>query len=174
MRDSGYERAANSWYVEPPWAVHALLEVEKFDGITHDPSCGAGNIPKVFRERGIYCTGSDIVDRGFGYVSNFLASNTSYTNIVCNPPFELTKEFIDHALWLGIGKVAILGRLAFLESQARREWWTQVPFARLWVSSRRISMPPGGTGVEAKGGTVAYGWFVFERTHEGPATIGWI
>ena len=66
MRASGYERAAADWYVEPAWIVHALLDVEDFPGLSWDPACGGGNIPKILRQRGMLAEGTDMVDRGFG------------------------------------------------------------------------------------------------------------
>jgi hypothetical protein len=65
-RRSGYLRVDKDFYVEPPWVVHLLLDVETFTGAVHDPCCGSGTIPSVCRERGLTATGSDIVDRGFG------------------------------------------------------------------------------------------------------------
>jgi hypothetical protein len=43
-RGSGYVRASDDFYREPRWAVDALLDVERFDGIVWDPACGSGNI----------------------------------------------------------------------------------------------------------------------------------
>ena len=51
----------------------------------------------------------------------------------------------------------------------------QRPLARVHVFSYRISMPPGGVpDIEAKGGSVAFAWFVWEHGHRGPATINWL
>jgi hypothetical protein len=43
----------------------------------------------------------------------------------------------------------------------------ETPLARVWVSSRRVSMPPGGTNIEAKGGSIAYAGFVWDHRHTG-------
>lgn len=93
--------------------------------------------------------------------------------VVSNPPYGVLEEFVIHAIKLAKWKVIVLARLAFLEGQRRREFFANNPLARVWVSRRRISMPPGGRGIEAKGGTAAYAWFVFEHGHRGPPTIGW-
>ena len=64
---SGYAREADDWYVEPPWIVDALLNMEMFDGgLIWDPAAGAGNIPKRCHIRGLEAVGTDLHDRGFG------------------------------------------------------------------------------------------------------------
>ncbi len=175
MRASGYDRHAADWYVEPAWVVDALLDVEGFHGECWDPSCGAGNIPRTLQARGLDCWGSDIADRGFGVTGlDFFEANQRAANIVTNPPYGVIQSYIERALTCTTGKVAILARLALLEGKARRTWFQTTPLARVWVSSRRVSMPPGGTDIPAKGGTIAYAWFVWEHGHEGPPVLGWL
>lgn len=174
MRASGYERAASDWYVEPKWAVDALLDVEKFTGTCWDPACGGGNIPRQMLARGVECVGSDIADRGYGTQQDFFAAKMGYTSIVSNPPYGRIIPFVLHAMECTTDRVAILARLAFLEGQTRRAYLEMLQLARVWVSSKRISMPPGGTDVVAKGGSIAYAWFVFDHAHVGRPTLGWI
>ena len=175
MRASGYERVANDWYVEPAWVVDALCNVERFDGLCWDPACGSGNIPSTLRKRGIECGASDIADRGVGFVGlDFFLADIRATNIISNPPFGVIERFITRALERTTGKVAILARLAFLEGQARQSFFRQTPLARVWVSSKRVSMPPGGSDIPAKGGTIAYAWFVWSKGHVGAPTLGWL
>lgn len=175
MRASGYAKADNDFYVEPRWLVDALLDVEHFSGLSWDPSCGTGTIPIAMRDRGLECAGSDIVDRGFGQTPlDFFEAKSRVTNIVTNPPFGVIEPYIRRALHLASDKVAILGRLALLESQRRREFFNSTPLARVWVSSRRASMPPGGKGIKATGGTIPFAWFVWDHSHEGPPVLGWV
>lgn len=175
MRASGYDRAASDWYQEPRFVVDALLDVEPFVGLSWDPACGGGNIPLAMQARGLDCIGSDIADRGYGSAhEDFLTSHACAENVVSNPPYGIIEPFIDHALSLTTGKVAILARLALLEGQKRRSWFQTLPLARVWVSSRRVSMPPGGTDVPAKGGTIAYAWFIFEHGYSGAPSLGWL
>ncbi len=175
MRAPGYDRAASDWYVEPRWSVDALLDVESFEGITWDPSCGAGNIPMAFRQRGMLCWGSDIIDRGFGEGGCLsLKRKVMQITLSAAPPYGLIEPYLIRALERTIHKVALLARLALLEGMKRQALFKRTPLARIWVSSRRISMPPGGSGIEAKGGSVAYAWFVWEHGYQGKAEIGWI
>jgi hypothetical protein len=175
-RSSGYELAADSWYQEGIDVTQSLLAVEDFPGLIWDPACGEGNILRACQSRGLEAVGSDLVNRGLGGGVDFLLTAGGFTgSIICNPPYHLVEPFIHHALGMGAAKVAMLGRLALLEGQGRRETlWTTTPFAKVWVFSRRISIPPGGRGIKATGGSMAYGWFVWTKGHVGPATVGFL
>lgn len=176
MRASGYERATADWYVEPRWCVEALLDAEPVEGLCWDPSCGGGNIPKTLIARGIPCLASDIADRGYGETEvDFLTSRREMVDtIISNPPYGIIEDYIRHGLTMARHKVILLARLALLEGVKRRSLFLKTPLARVWVASRRISMPPGGTDIQAKGGSIAYAWFVWDKTHCGPATVGWL
>jgi hypothetical protein len=167
MRASGYARAANDWYVEPRWAVDGLLAVEPVDGIVLDPACGSGNIPKAIIAAGGAAIGSDIIDRGYGEVRDFFDRMEPVTHVVSNPPYGVIEPFVRHALTLTTGKVCVLARLALLEGVRRDAFFQETPLARIWVSRRRVSMPPGGLSIEARGGSVAFAWFVWEHGHIG-------
>jgi len=174
MLTSGYARHFHDWYVEPRSAIDALLDIEPFEGLCWDPSCGGGNIPKALTARGMECFGSDLVYRGYGVGDmSFFDAEMRADNIITNPPYGVMDAYIEHALKLSRRKVAILARLALLEGKKRQALFRSTPLARVWVSSRRISMPPGGSGIEPIGGTITYAWFVWEHGHQGPATIGW-
>jgi hypothetical protein len=175
MRASGYDRAVRDWYVEPRWCVDALLDKEPLTGNSWDPSCGGGNIPKALCARGLHCWGSDIADTGFGTSGlDFFEANEVSDNIISNPPYGVIEPYIRRALEKTCGKVCILARLALLEGIKRQQMFRETPLARVWVSSRRISMPPGGTDIEARNGSIAYSWFVWEHGYTGPAVVGWI
>ena len=176
MRASGYARATDDWYAEPAWCVDLLLDREPFASSVWDPCAGSGNIPQRCLARGITAIGSDIADRGYGCagLDFFSVEMVTPTSIVSNPPYDVLQEFIDHALKISTGKVAVIARIAFLASVRRKVWFESGPLARVWVMSRRPSMPPGGTDVPAKGGSVDYAWFVFDRTVIGPPTFGWL
>lgn len=176
-------RAANDFYIDGPEATEALLRVERFSGVSWDPACGTGTIPKVMNAAGRDCISSDIVDRGWrgdgfrGLSIDFLNTPTLVIdNIVTNPPFNLAREFIDCALVMASHKVAMLLPFTFLEGQRKAEWLKSKPLARVHVFSWRISMPPGelllAGKVKPTGGKKCFAWFVFEHGHVGPPTIG--
>jgi hypothetical protein len=165
-------RNAHDFYSEPAWAVEGLLDAQRFSGLTLDPACGRGTIPIAFRERDMDCAAADIVDRsdifyGDFHQGDFLAVNASkaVANIVCNPPFNLAEPFLRKALDVASHKVAFLLRLSWLEGRARRWVYDQTPLAAVHPFAARVSMPPGDSDVVAKGGAVAFAWFVWDHSH---------
>jgi hypothetical protein len=168
MRASGYDRHANDWDREPRWIVDALLDREALVGMTWDPACGGGTIPKVIQARDLPAISTDIMDCGNGRHMDFLGQSselpTSFPNIISNPPYGIIEPWIIRALERTTEKVCILARLAFLESQRRRDGlFRDHPISRVWVSSRHASMPPGGSKVPAREATIAYAWFVWDH-----------
>lgn len=87
--------------------------------------------------------------------------------IIGNPPYSEAEPHVRRALSLA-PNVAMLLRLAFLESEKRRTLWAKHPPASVHVLSRRPSFTGGGTD------SAAYGWFVWRRDHVGAPTLGWI
>jgi hypothetical protein len=153
------------------------LDREDFGPAIWDPCCGRGTIPARCLARGISAIGSDIVDRGYGAVGLdfFELTQPTSVSIISNPPYKRLQAFVDHALRLTTGKVAVVASLAFLASRGRKPWYESGPLARVYVLSRRPSMPPGEALVKASGGSLDYAWFVFDREHRGaPIISGWL
>jgi len=182
--NSGFDRQPQDWYVEPDWCVHLLLDQEDFPGPIWDPCCGMGTIPKAIESRGMKCTGTDLVDRGYGYLGgqNFLQFSLKRVkpvgSIVMNPPYKQTIEFIEQALKFSNAKVAALVPLKFLASNARYGKFTEDwPLARVYVLSSRPSIPPGevvASGEKATGGAIDFCWLVFEAGHFSPPAMHWL
>lgn len=184
---SGYDRADGDFYAEPRWLVDALLRHEPFDGPVLDPCCGGGSIVSALRDAGYTADGSDLYDRGFGVRADVLQLNQPLASVVCNPPFKIAEAIVWHLLPLlkTGGKLAMLLRLSFLESEERRELFSQTPLARVWVSRKRASMPPGRIDgprdhngalipAPASGGSTPYAWLVWEPDRLRPTTVGWL
>src|SRR5262249_2890580 len=88
-----------------------------------------------------------------------------------NPTFKLANEFVRHALTL-CPRVIMLLRLAFLESERRRGILDGGELARVHVFRNRLPMMHrAGWGGPRASSTTASGWFVWNREHEGPATL---
>lgn len=170
-----YARHGDDWYVEPPWVVDQLLRAVTFTGIIHDPCCGGGTIPKRLDERGYNTTASDVVDRGYGDIRDFFLDLRRRQNIICNPPYKIAERFILHAIEVTDGKVAAIVNLKFLASQGRRDrLFFRHPPANVLILSQRPSMPPGGSGIAAKGGTADYCWIVWDNVAGGDTRVSWL
>ena len=178
---SRFERAEADWYLEPRWTVDLLLDAEPINGVVYDPACGSGNIVRACLERGMLAYGSDLHDRGFGCPDvDFIGPQFQAIRpaaIISNPPFSLFEQFVEQALRLVAHKVCMLARLAVLEGMARHQaLWEPNPPTRVWVLSKRASMPPGDRpDIKPTGGQAAYCWLVWDvggRT--GPTQLGWL
>jgi len=177
-----FPRHVDDFYIEPAWSVELLLDAEPFVGVVWDPACGSGTIVKTCSARGIDAVGSDIVDRGFGGVQDFLdpaAEFVNVHNIVSNPPYRDAADFIARALAVARRKVAMLVQSKFPYSQRRHALFTEHPPSTLYFLSTRPSMPPGdkllaGT-LKAEGGKLDYLWMVWDRAKpHGPTECRWL
>ncbi len=179
QKTAGYARAKHDFYVEPEWAVRVFALHEEFVGAIHDPACGTGTIPRVFSALGYEVSGADLVMRDTPWQDaqqEFLATtpSTPWQNIVCNPPYSLAERFLEHALIHTLRKVAFIVRLDFLASQRRAKIYHGYPLSRVWVMSRRPSMPPGDGDTSGKGGMHDYCWVVFDHEYDGEAKVGFL
>jgi hypothetical protein len=181
-RQSGYPRIDQDFYVEPRWVVDLLLDVEPFWGSVLDPCCGSGTFPSVCLERGIPARGSDLVYRRFEEVRDLFSITEPVDNIISNVPYKIAERCARHVLKLARHKVALILPMTFWESRERHPFFEEFPPARYRPCSDRPSMPPGsiegehdrwGAVVqpESRGGTMPYGWFIFERGFTGDTTV---
>jgi len=186
-----WERDPHDWYVEPVTATQDLLSVEQFNGWTHDPCCGRGNIVTTLLAAGIAATGSDVVQRTaapwFTGVRPFIERDgdgwrgapyrpwpAGVLHLVFNPPYYNAKgaeACIRAALMGTYGKVAAFVDARFLFSGRRaRGLYHDCPPSRVWLLSRRPSCPPGAvyeahlaeTGDEPGGGQHSFAWLVWD------------
>lgn len=175
-----WARARLDWYVEEPWAVTAFLKREPFEGLrVWDPAAGMGRIADGFAERGRQILSSDIGEhRREGFLRHDFMGEPppfAFDAICCNPPYHIDTGWVWRALMLNPVRAAFLLRLNFLESNGRNPVLQNTCFRAIYVSSARISMPPGemirdGT-ITVKGGHIAYAWFVWERGYEGEPAV---
>lgn len=172
-----WQREEHEHYVEPEWCSRRLFEVEKFQGDIWDPACGFGRIPKAAIAAGYTAAGTDIVDRGYGQafsVRDFLDCSCSWPNIVSNPPFDIFQPFATQALKIARHKVAMIWLVRTLPAA---RWLRDTPLARIWLLTPRPSMPPGhviAAGEKPGGGKQDFCWLVWDKSHTGPASIGWL
>lgn len=168
-------------YESPPEAVRALLQAEPLPKTIWEPACGPGSIVRVLREAGHFVYATDLVDYGCPESESrrdFLmerAPSFAIDAIVTNPPFKLANRFVAHALALGIPKVAMLLRLAFLEGTGRAPILDNGLLARVHVFRNRLPMmhrAGRGTFVaKTNGSAMAFAWFVWELGHAGPTEL---
>jgi hypothetical protein len=153
----------HDFFPTPPAVTRAFLDACPLpDGEWCEPAVGAGHIIEAVGKRRGWAT-FDIRDVGAPSLSDFHESGYDFLQhdesirfdvIITNPPFYLAEEFVRKALRCA-DHVAMLLRLAFLESR-RREVFHQEHPSDVYVLSRRPSfMANGATD------SCAYGWFVW-------------
>ena len=159
------------FYPTPTWVTAAILNRGTFEGQILECACGDGDMAKVMEKHGYSVQATDIRETGYGLGGiDFCMTDTPSDNIVTNPPFRYAEDFIDRAKLLADKKFAFFLRLAFLESQGRKNMFLEktFPLSQVLVFSKRIDFTGEG------GGMLAFAWFVWDREHTGSAVIDWL
>ena len=183
---SEWDRAELDYYATPPFAVEKLLEKETFNNKILEPACWEGHISKVLIEKWYNVESSDIIYRGFpengksvgdNWV-DFLNNQNSFNwDIITNPPYAMSTEFIEKSLeiipeW---NKIAMLLRVQFLESVKRYDkLFSKWGLLKMYVFSRNIRCAKNWDFENATGNASTYCWFIFQKWYKWDATIGWI
>ena len=171
-------REENDYYATEPIAAKLLLEVEPQLSNIWECACGEGHLAKVFNSFGKLGKATDLVNRGYGSVEDFLLNNEPYRNgdIVTNPPYIKAVEFVKQALnMVDNGRyVCMFLKILFLESQSRKELFTKYPPKVIYVSSSRINCAKNGDFQTYNSGAIAYAWYVWIKGYKGETVIKWI
>lgn len=164
----------HDFYPTPDFATEQLLKRETFEGgVIWECACGNGAISKILKEKNCKVFSTDLVDRGYGEIRDldFLGEIPACfraDHIITNPPYKHAKHFVEKALSLTTGKVAMLLRLAFLESKDRYDLFQATPLKTVYVFSKRLSMAANGSAM------IPFAWFVWEHGYTGKPQIEWI
>lgn len=164
-------RKSADWYPTPAPMTRALLSLAPPpSGRVWEPACGDGAMAREIAAKGYDVLATDLFNRGYGEARrDFLLEQELHgcDSIITNPPFNLADAFVSHALRLSTQArwrfVAMLLPLTFLGGLGRgRDIFARWGGPELLVSSRRISLWPGGVEPEAGGtSTITYAWFVW-------------
>lgn len=163
-------------YPTPPWAVRALCEhvikpirpaypLER--QTCWEPACNRGFMARPLAEYFKAVHATDIHDYGWDgqkAVRDFLipmAGDERYDWVISNPPFRLASQFINRALDVSRGAVAMLVRTSFLESVDRYETlFKDTPPAIIAQFVERVPMVKGRHDPAASTAT-SYAWLVW-------------
>jgi len=72
---SDKDRAKNDYYATPPESVEELLKREEFSDVW-ECACGEGHISEVLKNHNIHSLSSDLINRRYGLVEDFLITFT--------------------------------------------------------------------------------------------------
>jgi len=169
------ERQKDDFYPTPAYAVEELLKREEFIGNIWECACGDGAISEVLVKKGFDVINSDLVDRGYGVQLDFLKSDFVADNIITNPPYKFSLEFILKAKTQSRGKIAMFLKTVWLESESRYEMFQdkEFPLKTVYQFSKRVTLYKDGVKMK-NSGMISYAWFVWDKSYVGKPTIEWI
>lgn len=172
-------REENDYYATDPKAIIKLLEHETFDKNVWEPACGEGNLSDVLKECGYNVYSTDLIDRGYqdDLIDFLKTDNQWFGDIITNPPFKYTNEFIIKALAsIPVGnKVAMFMKLNSLSGVKRyKEIYSKYPPMKVYVFSRKISCSKNNDPELFKHGAMDYCWMIWEKGKYTPTYLKWI
>jgi len=163
-------------YTTPEWAVMALINREKFEGLILDPGCGKGHISKPLMATGHQTKGIDLYDWGFGETGiNYLEYDQSCDNVISNPPFTILADFVSKSLKLAKNKVAIFARVTALETVGRwSDIYSTTPPTKVYMFVHRVKCNKGGHD-DGQSSSVFYCWMIWDKADlSGVTKLEWI
>lgn len=140
------------------------------DATVLEPSIGGGAFARAIRGKltNAYIIGVDKDPDAPGmdgcadevYCADFVGWGPPHPTdwIIGNPPYNEAEEHVRWALGCAREGVAMLLRLAFLETSKRAALWSEHPPSDVHVLVQRPSFTGGGTD------SAAYGWFVWIKS----------
>jgi hypothetical protein len=168
------------YFPTPPWATRALAKhcVDLSNKRVWEPACGDGHMSRVLAESA-WVYASDVHDYGWGhevhdFLMPFLPHDMGAVDwVITNPPFRLAEQFIQRGLEVARCGVAVLVRLAFVESIQRYEslFRDREP-AIIAQFVERVPMVKGKVDEDASSAT-AYCWMIWNRLPS-PTRMQWI
>jgi hypothetical protein len=165
------KRNKNDLYSTPLHCTRLLLENEKFSGSILEPACGKGAITKVLHEYNLQYTAYDIE-------TDFFTETNQYTNIITNPPFCKSTDFLLHAKKIATNKIAFLLPINYLQSAERwdKVWQDKVfPLKTIYTFTRYLLMEEDfRADGKCKSGMTLFSWFMFQKGYQGEPTIKWL
>lgn len=161
------------WFATPPWASRAgarlVLSIDPSAKAVWEPACGDGIMSECLREFFAEVQSSDLESSYVeGLSHDFLLERMPSWAfvpdwIITNPPFEHAQSFVRIGLRCVKTGVAVLCRMAFLESVDRADLhFGSVKLHAMAPFSERVPMQLGPWNPKCSTAT-AYAWFVYLR-----------
>ena len=174
------KREENDFYATHPHAMEVAIPILREIGMSKniwECSCGKGHLSEVLKENGYNVYSSDLIDRGYGDVKDFLQQNEKFNgDILTNPPFKLAESFIEKSMELlkDGNKAMFFLKVQFLESKGRKELFKKFPPKYVIVNSERQQCSKDGDFEQYHATTQCYCWYIFEKGYIGDSKLLWI
>lgn len=155
------------FYPTPPWAARAgaelILRLDPSAKVVWEPACGEGHMADPLGGYFERVWASDIHGHHYGAVPDEIAQSGGVDWVVTNPPFLLAADFLARGLEVANRGVALLCRLAFLESETRYQLlYGDKPVTVVAPFTERVAMQLGSWNPKGSTAT-AYAWFVWVK-----------
>lgn len=121
---------------------------------------------------------SDIIDRGYGEIIDFLSienCNEIDMHIITNPPYRYANDFILKSLSImktGY-KLALFLPIRYLEGKERKQTFRTYPPKVVYVSSSRLKCAINAEFDKITSSAVSYAWFVWQKGYKGDTILKW-
>ncbi len=174
--NSIHDRDVNDFYATNPIALEELLKREKFENVW-EVACGLGHLSEVLKKHGIHGKSSDLIDRGYGEVIDFLKDNIDWDgDIITNPPYREATEFIYRAIKIlkEDRRVAMIFPQRYLSSKTRFKLFTKYPPQFVYAFSGRVSCALNGDFNAYSNSAVDYLWIIWKKGYGGETILRWI
>jgi len=168
-------RAENDFYATDPKALIELLKYENFNNVW-ECACGEGHLSNVLKEYKIHSKSSDLIDRGYGEIIDFLQIYEKWHgDIITNPPYKFVSEFIVKAINLieNGNKVAMLCRIQLLEGIGRyNQIFSKMPPTKIYIPVKRFHCAINGNFKKHRtNNAMMFAWFIWEKGNQSNTTI---
>lgn len=170
QRNSGYERKELDLYETPEWVTEALLPHLPLDRDIWEPAAGSGKMVRVLAKAGMVYA-SDITE-GRNFLDAEECPELGIGAIITNPPYDIAFHFVTHAIHLmraREGLVAMLLRTDWDHARSRVYLFTELPFAKKLVLTKRIKWFEDTKGQPS----FNHAWFIWDWKHRGPPTLAY-
>lgn len=176
------EREEHDFYATSPEAVDGLVGAVggMLCGKVWECACGTGCLSGRLIELGYDVVSTDLVDRGYGGVIDFLEADDlpdGCGSIVTNPPYKYASEFVRHSLELlpKGGVCAMFLKTTFLEGQRRYdEIFKITPPEYMLQFSKRVKCAKNADFSSYPSSAIAYAWYVWRKGFTGNTVVKWI
>lgn len=179
LRPLDAEREINDYYATHPKAIYKLLEYESFNQNVWEPACGEGNLSEVLKEHGYNVYSTDLIDRGYqDELMDFInTDNKWFGDIITNPPFKYTNEFILKSLESVEpgNKIAMFLKINYLTGIKRyNEIYSKYPPQRVYVFSGKVGCSKNNRPEGFRSSAIDYVWMIWEKGKYAPTELKWI
>lgn len=177
------KRVDNDFYATHPSALESFLKKLREDRVElsydiWECSCGQGHLSEVLKNWGYNVRSSDLINRGYGEIKDFLATESLEYNfdILTNPPYNLAEKFIEKGMEL-LGKerkLILFLKIQFLESKKRLELFKKFPPKYVYVHSERQLASRNAEFDKYNTRSIAFIWIIWEKGFNNDTILRWI